>query len=203
MHALALKAYGHSVVILEMRTEQQLQARAAGLSLWSNAQKLITTYIPDVELDDIVIRNPAFPIIDKNGSMLVEVPITEDVRTSSWAGIHGLLWMACEKEVEGHGPVTIQCGNQVCGLTEHHDHLVVTYKDKDGVEEQTRADIVVAADGARSYLRSLVLPAVKTEYVGYLAWRSQIPELDAPEELRCAIEGKMPLCMLDGSYLLV
>jgi 2-polyprenyl-6-methoxyphenol hydroxylase-like FAD-dependent oxidoreductase len=203
MHAVALKSHSHSVVLLEMRTEQQLQARAAGLSLWPNAQKVFTTYIPDVKLDDIVFRNPAFPILDKNGNVLVEVPFTDDVRTSCWAGIHGLLWMACEKEVEGHGPVTMRCGYQVCGLTEHENHLVVAYKSEDGIEEQMEADIVVAADGARSYLRSLVLPDVKTEYVGYVAWRSQFPEQDAPEELHCAIEGKMPLCMLDGSYIAV
>ncbi|KAI4644703.1 uncharacterized protein J4E78_009522 [Alternaria triticimaculans] len=203
MHAVALKSHGHSVVVLEMRTEQQLQARAAGLSLWSNAQKVFTTYLPDVELDDIVFRNPAFPILDKDGKVLVEVPFTEDVRTSCWAGLHGLLWMACEKDVEGHGPVSMRCGYQVCGLTEQGDHLVVSYKGEDGIEEQMTADMVVAADGARSHLRSLVLPDVKTDYVGYVAWRSQFPEKDAPEELRCAIEGKMPLCMLDGSYIVV
>ncbi|KAI4930989.1 uncharacterized protein J4E92_004823 [Alternaria infectoria] len=203
MHAVALKSHGHSVVVLEMRTEQQLQARAAGLSLWSNAQKVFTTYLPDVELDDIVFRNPAFPILDKDGKVLVEVPFTEDVRTSCWAGLHGLLWMACEKDVEGHGPVNMRCGYQVCGLTEQADHLVVSYKGEDGIQEQMTADMVVAADGARSRLRSLVLPDVKTDYVGYVAWRSQFPEKDAPEELRCAIEGKMPLCMLDGSYIVV
>ncbi|KAG9192745.1 hypothetical protein G6011_11479 [Alternaria panax] len=203
MHALTLKSHGHNVVVLEMRTERQLQARAAGLSLWPNAQKLVTTYIPEIELDDIVFRNPAFPILDKTGSVLVELPFTDDVRTSCWTGIHGLLLMACEKEVEGHGLVAMQYGYQVCGLTEHNDHVVVAYKDKNGIEDQITADTVVAADGARSYPRSLVLPDVKTEYVGYVAWRSQFPELDAPEELRCAIEGKMPLFMLDGSYIVV
>jgi 2-polyprenyl-6-methoxyphenol hydroxylase-like FAD-dependent oxidoreductase len=203
MHALVLKSHGHNVVVVEMRTEEQLQARAAGLSLWPNAQKLVTTYIPDVGLDDIVFRNPSFPIIDKNGNVLVDVPFAGDMRTSCWAGIHGLLWMACEREVDGHGSVNLRCGYEVHGLIEHDDHLVVAYKGKDGIEEKMTADLVVAADGARSHLRSLVLPDIRTEYVGYVAWRSHFPELDVPEELRSAVEGKMPLCMLDGSYILV
>jgi 2-polyprenyl-6-methoxyphenol hydroxylase-like FAD-dependent oxidoreductase len=203
MHALVLKSHGHSVVVLEMRTEEQLQARAAGLTLWPNAQKLVTKYIPDVELDEIVFRNPSFPIIDKDGNVLVDVPFADDLRTSCWAGIHGLLLMACEREVEGHGPVTIQWGCNVCGVVEHKDQLIVSYKNKDGIGEQITADLVVAADGARSHIRSLVLPDVKTEYVGYLAWRSQFPETEVPEELRGAIEGKMPQCMLDGSYIVV
>src|SRR4051794_36148702 len=106
MHALALKSHGYNVVVLEMRSEKQLHAQAAGLSLWPNAQKVLTTYIPDVDLNDIVFRNPSIPIFDTKGELVAEVPFTEDVRTSSWAGIHRLLRMACEKEIEGHGLVT-------------------------------------------------------------------------------------------------
>lgn len=203
MHALVLKSHGHNVVVLEMRTEQQMKARAAGLSLWSNAHKLLQTYIPDIDLDDIVIRNPSFPIMDKNGKVSVDVPITEDVRTSCWAGIHGLLWMACERDIDGHGTVTIQCGSQVTGLTDQGDHVVVAYKSKDGTEDELAADFVIGADGARSQVRNIVLPDVKTEYVGYLAWRSYFSERDVPEELRSVVDGKMPQCMLDGSYLVV
>lgn len=180
-----------------------MKARAAGLSLWSNAHSLLQTYIPDIDLDDIVIRNPSFPIMDKNGNVSVDVPITEDVRTSCWAGIHGLLWMACERDIDGYGTVTIQCGSQVTGLKDQGDHVVVAYKSKDGTEDDLTADFVIGADGARSQVRSIVLPDVKTEYVGYLAWRSYFSERDVPEELRSVIDGKMPQCMLDGSYLVV
>jgi 2-polyprenyl-6-methoxyphenol hydroxylase-like FAD-dependent oxidoreductase len=203
MHALVLKSHGHSFVVLEMRTEERLRARAAGLTLWPNAQKYVATYIPDIGLDDILFRNPSFPIIDKNGNVLADVPFADDLRTSCWAGIHGLLWMACGKDVEGHGSVTMQCGCEVHGLVEQDDHLVVAYKSKDGIEEQMTTDLLIAAGGARSHIHSLVLPDIKTEYVDYVAWRSQFPELDAPEELHCAIEGKMPQCMLDGSYIVV
>ncbi|CAA9966353.1 hypothetical protein CFE70_010124 [Pyrenophora teres f. teres 0-1] len=203
MHALVLKSHGYNVDVLEVRSEKQLQAQAAGLSLWPNAQKVLTTYIPDMELDDVACRNPSFPIFDNKGELVVDVPCTEDVRTSCWAGIHRLLWTACEKRMEGHGLVTMRCGATVSGLTEHDDHLTVSYKDEDGTEDAMPADIVIAADGARSYFRSLVLPDVKPEYVGYVAWRANIKVADAPEQLLCAIEGKMPICMLDGSYVMV
>ncbi|KAF1830790.1 FAD/NAD(P)-binding domain-containing protein [Decorospora gaudefroyi] len=202
MHAVALKSHGHDVVVLELRSEQQLQARAAGLSLWEKAQKVITTYIPDVDLNEIVFHNPALQIADGNGSVLAEIPMTEDVRTSCWAGIHGLLWMACEKEAEGHGTVTIMCGHQVLGVTEQGDRVVVAYKDNRGTEGKMDADLVIAADGARSRVRSLVLPDVKTEYAGYVAWRAQCLETDAPEELHAATQGKLPIYMFDGSYIL-
>ncbi|KAL1799884.1 hypothetical protein ACET3X_000226 [Alternaria dauci] len=173
------------------------------MTLWPNAQKLVTTYIPDIELEEIVLRNFSFPIIDKNDNVLVDVPLGDDVRTSCWAGIHGLLLMACEKEVEGHGSLTVQWGHQVHGIVERSDHLVVTYKGNGSIEEQMTADLVVAADGARSHIRKLVLPDVNTEYAGYLAWRSQISELEIPEELRFVLEGKVPQCMFDGSYVVV
>ncbi|KAA8615415.1 UbiH 2-polyprenyl-6-methoxyphenol hydroxylase [Pyrenophora tritici-repentis] len=203
MHALVLKSHGYNVDVLEVRSKEQLQAQAAGLSLWPNAQKVLTTYIPEVELNDVVFRNPSFPIFDNKGEMVVEVPCTEDVRTSCWAGIHRLLWTACENRKEGHGLVTMRCGTTVSGLTENDDHLTVAYKGEDGTEDTIPADLVIAADGARSYFRSLVLPDVKPEYVGYVAWRASIKVADAPEQLLCAIEGKMPICMLDGSYVMV
>jgi len=203
MHALVLKSHGYNVDLFEIRSEKQLHAQAAGLSLWPNAQKVLATYIPDTELDDIAFRNPSFPIFDNKGELVVDVPCTEDVRTSCWAGIHRLLWTACEKKLQGHGLVTMHCGYTVSGLTEHGDHLVVSYKSEDGTEQTIPADLVIAADGARSYFRSLVLPDVNPEYVGYVAWRASIKETDAPDELLCAMEGKMPICMLDGSYVMV
>ncbi|RMZ71495.1 monooxygenase fad-binding [Pyrenophora seminiperda CCB06] len=203
MHALVLKSHGYNVDVLEIRSEEQLQAQAAGLSLWPNAQEVLTTYIPEIELENVAFRNPSFPIFDNKGELVVEVPCAEDVRTSSWASIHCLLWKACKKKVEGHGFVTMRCGYRVSGLTEHDDQLVVAYKGEDGTERAMPADLVVAADGARSYIRSLVLPDVNPEYVGYVAWRASIKEVDAPEELHCALEGKMPICMLDGSYIMV
>ncbi|KAL6152611.1 hypothetical protein ACJQWK_04564 [Exserohilum turcicum] len=203
MHTLALKSHGHSVIVLEMRSEQQLQARAAGLSLWPNAQQLLQTYIPDVDLDGLLIRNPSFPIMDKDGNVLVDVPFQYDVRTSCWAGIHGLLRMACERHVDTHGPVAIRSGCSFTGLADCGSHMVVTYRDKAGSEHELTADLVVGADGARSKIRSIVLPELKTEYMGYLAWRSYLPEDDAPQELKCTVQGKMPQCMLGGSYIVV
>ncbi|KAI2474716.1 UbiH 2-polyprenyl-6-methoxyphenol hydroxylase, partial [Pyrenophora tritici-repentis] len=113
-------SHGYNVDVLEVRSKEQLQAQAAGLSLWPNAQKVLTTYIPEVELNDVVFRNPSF-------------------RSS---------------------------------IIRNDDHLTVAYKGEDGTEDTIPADLVIAADGARSYFRSLVLPDVKPEYVGYVAWRA-------------------------------
>lgn len=100
-----LKSLGYNVCILESRSDEQMQARAAGLSLWSNAQSLIAQYAPNIDLSSIVVRNREIHIMDGNGKVLATVPVLDDVRTSSWTIVHSLFKKSCEKEVEGHGVV--------------------------------------------------------------------------------------------------
>ncbi|KAH8726585.1 hypothetical protein GQ44DRAFT_678982 [Phaeosphaeriaceae sp. PMI808] len=203
MHAIVLKSLGRTVRVLESRPYHDLQARAAGLSLWPSAQQLITKYVPDVNLDAIAFRNREIQIMAGNGHVLAEVPVPEDVRTSSWAVVHKMLWTACKKQ--GDSDVTVSCetGQRVCNIEEHGDSLTVTYRDDHGTEKQATAGLVIGADGARSVVRSQVLPSVVSEYAGYLAWRGSFSETQAPPELAGALEGKLAMFRFTGSYLLL
>ncbi|KAF1842230.1 FAD/NAD(P)-binding domain-containing protein [Cucurbitaria berberidis CBS 394.84] len=202
MHALALKSLGCNVRILESRSNEQMLARAAGLSLWPNAQSLITQYVPGVNMDSIAIRNAEMQIMNGNGTVLAEVPVREDVRTSSWAYVHGILKEACRGDVKGHGVVRFEMGKKVGSVMEHDGSVKVVYKDDDGVEFEVLTDLVVAADGARSVVRGQVFPGVKPEYAGYLAWRGCFPESETPDELKGALQGRLAMFMFDGGYIL-
>jgi 2-polyprenyl-6-methoxyphenol hydroxylase-like FAD-dependent oxidoreductase len=203
MHALVLRSLGRNVIIFEARPFQELQARAAGLSLWPHAQKLINKHLPDVNLDAIAIRNTSVQIRTGDGALLVDTPGRDDVRTTSWAIVHGLLLQACEKRSEGEGKISFEMGKRVCGVHEQGDTMVVTYKDRDGTEREAKASMVLAADGSRSFIRSQVMPDVTAQYAGYVAWRGRLAETEAPEELAGALEGKLILFRFQGSYVLV
>ncbi|KAF2133289.1 FAD/NAD(P)-binding domain-containing protein [Dothidotthia symphoricarpi CBS 119687] len=203
MHAVVLKSLGHNVRVLEARSSEQIKARAAGLSLGPYAQRLFTTWIPDVDLNSFAIRNPGAQYLDADGNLLSEKPTNANVTTSTWGVVTSLLRQACERRIDGHGHCSYETEKRVCKIAEEQGQMVVMCKDNDGAEEIAIADIVIAADGARSFARSQVLPEIEPIYAGYFAWRGQLPASQTPPELSGALDGKLVHHMLKGSYILV
>ncbi|KAF2852925.1 FAD/NAD(P)-binding domain-containing protein [Plenodomus tracheiphilus IPT5] len=202
MHALVLKSTGRNVAIVEGRSQRQIQAAGAGLSFWPNAQRLFMTCIPGVDFDAWAIKNTTMEILTQDGFPIIELPFSEEIRTSSWAVVRDKLVQACEQDVNGHGTVTFRTGQRVCNVIDQEDHIEVMYTCEDGSKKRIAAGLVIAADGARSLVRNQLLPDTRSEYVGYLAWRGRFPESEAPKELDGAVEGKMTFFMFEGSYIL-
>jgi 2-polyprenyl-6-methoxyphenol hydroxylase-like FAD-dependent oxidoreductase len=203
MHALVLQSLGRNVRVFEARSHAQMGARAAGLSLWSHAQELVTKYIPHADLDAFAFRNREVHVLDGEGKLLSQRPVVDDVRTSSWAIVHDMLLKACIGCHEEDGSISLEMGTRLCDIKEEGDMMVVTIKDVEEKELRVKAGLVIAADGARSFIRSRVLPAVEPKYSGYLAWRGAFPERDAPPELECVLKGTLANFPLGGSYILV
>jgi 2-polyprenyl-6-methoxyphenol hydroxylase-like FAD-dependent oxidoreductase len=203
MHALALKSFGRNIRVFEARSYDDLAAEAAGITLWPHAQKLITTYVPEVDLDQIAFQNHTMRIMTGDAVALTDAPITDDIRTTSWSVVYRLLRNACEKHGGDGGVVTFEMERPICTIKEQGETMVVTYKKDDGGEEEARASLVIAADGARSFARSQVLPGLKATYAGYLAWRGNFPEQEAPPELKSVLDGDLAMVKFEGSYILV
>ncbi|CBX91011.1 similar to monooxygenase FAD-binding [Plenodomus lingam JN3] len=202
MHALVLRSTGRSVVVLEARSQQQIQAIGAGLSFWPNAQRLLTMCIPDMHFDSWAVKNSTMEILTRDGLPVIELPISEDIWTSSWSAMREKLVEACEQDVPGYGTVQIWINQRVCDLVDKDDHINVIYRIEDGPVKSVAANLVIAADGARSFVRNRFLPNTSPKYAGYLAWRGRFPESEAPRELDGALAGKMAFFMFDGSYIL-
>ncbi len=64
------------------------------------------------------------------------------------------------------------------------------------------ADLLVAADGVYSTVRSKYLPDVTPHYANYVAWRGIAEERDIPPWARDAIAGHVVNCFPDGGHLL-
>lgn len=203
MHALVLRSLGRKVRVFEARSHEQMGARAAGMSLWSHAQELITNYVPGSDLEAFTFRNREVHVFHGEGKMLSQRPVVDDVRTTSWAVVHEMLLKACKSCGADDGDISLDMGARVCDIHEEGDRMVVRIKDAEGTESQFSAALVIAADGARSFVRTLVLPGVEPKYSGYLAWRGSIPELYAPPELGCVLNGTLANFPLGGSYILV
>lgn len=72
------------------------------------------------------------------------------------------------------------------------------WKHKDDGEQTAIADLVLAADGASSTIRKLLVPEVERKYVGYVAWRGTVPETELSPRAREVLIDKFTFYHTDG-----
>ena len=70
------------------------------------------------------------------------------------------------------------------------DRIEVEYHDFEGNKRPEAADLVVGADGPSSTLRKVLMPDVKREYAGYVAWRGTVLESEVSEAAKRAFVEK-------------
>jgi 2-polyprenyl-6-methoxyphenol hydroxylase-like FAD-dependent oxidoreductase len=78
----------------------------------------------------------------------------------------------------------------------------LTVNRADGDTFTTTADLVIAADGPSSKIRSLFFPNVKREYAGYVAWRGTIPETKMSASAAQAFSEKFAFFHGEGTQIL-
>ncbi len=67
---------------------------------------------------------------------------------------------------------------------------------------QRRCDLLVGADGSRSFVRSRVAGEVAPRYAGYVAWRGVVPESEADPSLRAMFEDHFTFQQMPHSHIL-
>jgi 2-polyprenyl-6-methoxyphenol hydroxylase-like FAD-dependent oxidoreductase len=66
------------------------------------------------------------------------------------------------------------------------------------------SDLFVAADGSNSDVRQRLLPEVRSNYAGYVAWRGTLDEADAAPRLRCFFDDSFTFSEArSGGHILV
>ena len=67
---------------------------------------------------------------------------------------------------------------------------------------EARGDVLVGADGIRSAVRAALMPAVRAEYAGYVAWRGLADEAALPAATHAALFERFAFCLPDGEQML-
>jgi 2-polyprenyl-6-methoxyphenol hydroxylase-like FAD-dependent oxidoreductase len=197
-----LKALGLNVHIIESREPDQLKARGAGLSLGQDAQKLLETYLPNI--GPHAVDTPVTQILTPGGNVVAEIPPAVPVVTSSWSVMFDLLKKSfVDTGKEDTKRAIYETGAQALKVEDKGESVILTYTTGE-IEKTLFPELVIAADGARSTLRSQVSRHVQPQYAGYLAWRGCVPEAETPGALKGALEGKLVCTSLpnENSYLI-
>ncbi|MET0527477.1 MAG: FAD-dependent monooxygenase [Microvirga sp.] len=158
---------GWAVDILE-RSKDGLEGRGAGIvpqrSLLTALGRAGVTVNPDIGIR--VTRRVAY---DRTG--VAFATHRYDQYSTSWSLLYNLLRDAFPMQ-------HFHAGRNVKEVVQDRDRAIAIVDDGSTFE----GDLLIGADGMRSVVRRALFPDVEPQYVGYLAWRGMLEELQAAPE---------------------
>jgi 2-polyprenyl-6-methoxyphenol hydroxylase-like FAD-dependent oxidoreductase len=149
---------------MEQKAKDDMRS-TTGISLGRDAQDLFKTYVRFGDLEKKAVPHNKCVNFSPEGE-IQEEPLPEGnkgVITSSWTTVRSLLEADLHVGTCGHGAnISLKYGCRVTYMQEEEGKMRLTYLDK-GQEEEGSFDLVIGADGARSFVRHMVCDGVKIE----------------------------------------
>jgi 2-polyprenyl-6-methoxyphenol hydroxylase-like FAD-dependent oxidoreductase len=165
---LELRAAGLRVSIHE-RSERVLDDQGAGIVMQPETQRILIERCGLGE-EQTGVRLRYRQYLAKDGKPEFHQPMPQ--RMTSWGLLYRAMRAAFPQEAYFEGDALV--------LFESGESKVHVRLAKSG---EVDGDLLVAADGSRSLVRSVLFPAVKPRYAGYVAWRGVVAEGEAGTEL--------------------
>lgn len=182
-----LRSVGWDAVVFE-RSPDDLVSRGAGIA--THPQLIDIMARIGVAFDGTMgVKVDTVVVFDRGGRVVAER--RTDRIMSAWASIYNALKGRLPPDAYRFGKSLVRV---------EQDPDVVTACFADGSAE--RAELLVGADGARSTVRELFMPALSASYVGYVAWRAMLDEGEVPAELRAAMFERFALCLPEGEMFI-
>lgn len=164
--AIALRSLGCEVDVFE-KSSGLMHDRGAGIVFQQEVAEFLARY--DVApLESVVVPVRTRRYLRADGSVAQEGPMPQAM--TSWDALYRKLRAA-------FGDDRYNVGARLAGFDATGDTVTARF---DGGQEVT-CDLLVGADGPGSTVRRRLLPDVRPEYAGYVAWRGVVLEHDAPD----------------------
>ena len=206
--AIVLKRLGHHVRIFERNPTPLLHNQGAGVVAGGDTQAFFTKY--DATKRPIAVTSKLRQYLDLQGNQIDEEDTVQ--KMTSWdllyyllrANFDGVKSGYCEvpPPIETDGQGTYEYGHMLKNVKDLGEHVEIEYEDKGGTVATTTADLVIGADGPSSTLRKILLPGVKRDYAGYVAWRGTVPEQEASPTARETFVDKFTFYHSTGTQIL-
>ena len=210
MHGIALKRLGHYVRVLEQNPTSTRTDQGAGITAGPQAEGFFKSH--DRTGKPWSVPCPGFQILDVNSK--VKRFVKRPMQMSSWS----MLYYRLRANYDGYkselcpdppsrqdedGEAIFDAGKKVTSVAYADSMVTVGYKDIITEEDLSiQGNLVIAADGASSTVRQIMLPGVQRVYSGYVAWRGCVLESEVSEETRKVFDPQFSAFVYPGGYIL-
>ncbi len=187
LHAILLRKAGHSVDVYE-RVAEDLSSRGGGLATQDSFWRVLERagiVAPNAPKPGVMLRERV--VFNPDGSIQASRENTQLV--TSWDTLYQLLRDALPKQFYHQGRTVKSVSESVSA---NASRVILTFED--GAQEE--GDLVIAADGAGSALRSQLLPGHDPTYAGYVAWRGLVSEAALDPATQQALHDRMTFFIL-------
>ena len=161
--ALLLRELGLDVTVYE-RSGTELEQRGAGIGFLPASYRYLAERAR-VDLDDVSISTKYIRYLDSQGRLVHAQE--QPYRFSNWNTAYRSL-LRC------FGSEGYLLGRECTDIRQGDSKVQVRQVGGDQVE----VDLLVCADGVGSRARACLLPEVRAQYAGYVAWRGLVSERD-------------------------
>jgi 2,6-dihydroxypyridine 3-monooxygenase len=163
-----LRDAGFDITVYE-RSPAELQERGAGIGfLPASARYLVER--AGIDLDDISVATSHIRYLDRAGAVVHDAPHV--YRFSSWNTVYRRL-LGC------FGRERYELGHELRAFSDDGDGVSLRFANG----ATAGVDLLVAADGVGSTVRTTLLPDTAPQYAGYVAWRGTVSEADVDPDV--------------------
>ena len=205
---LVLKGLGHNVRILERNPTPLLHNQGAGIVAGGYVQELFDRY--DSTHRQIAVTSRMRHYLSRQGGAVSEEHRAQTM--TSWDLLYHVLranfvglqsgYTETRGTAEGEGSATYEYGCLVDKVEYEAGKVKLGFKNREGHQDSTSADLVIAADGPSSSVRRILLPQIQRRYAGYVAWRGTVPETEVSAESKQTFVEKFAFYTETGIQIL-
>jgi 2-polyprenyl-6-methoxyphenol hydroxylase-like FAD-dependent oxidoreductase len=189
-----------SITILERSLPSRLKDQGAGLRLGPQVISTLRQYT-NWEVERYAEKLDTYRVLGTKGEDIMVRSAGED-----WGSSWGRLFHGLRNEFENKDGGVLgadrdlkvvrryRTGCAVHDVKREGEKMRVNFTNEYGGEESIIAELVVAADGASSTLRSIVEPETKRSYVGYVCLRGMVPTEELSESSQKAFHRAGGFC---------